>query len=87
MNNPVRQARKRAELQNVLEQAQKGDVGWRTIFKLTSSVWCKPVDFQRGLTDHSAEFEGFVASDIRGLRDQICTTFGPKVNCVRQVDF
>ena len=27
------------------------------------------------------------ASDVRGLRDQICTTFGTKVNCVRQVDF
>ena len=33
----------------------------------------------------TAEFE--VASDIRGLRDQICTTFGHKVNCVRQIDF
>jgi len=30
---------------------------------------------------------GFVAADIRGLRDQICSTEGPKVNCVRQVDF
>ena len=36
---------------------------------------------------HSVEFEGFVTSDIRGLRDQICTTFSPKVDCVRQVDF
>jgi len=26
----------------------------------------------------------FVA--FRGLRDHICTTYGPKVNCVRQVD-
>ena len=36
---------------------------------------------------HSVESEGFNASDIRGLRDQICSAFGPKVNCVRQVDF
>ena len=36
---------------------------------------------------HSVEYEGFNASDIRGLRDQICSAFGPKVNCVRQVDF
>ena len=36
---------------------------------------------------HSVEFEGFVASKFGGLRDQICTTFGPKVNYVLQVDF
>ena len=36
---------------------------------------------------HSVEFEGFVGLDIRAIRDQICNTFGPKVNHVRQVDF
>jgi hypothetical protein len=35
---------------------------------------------------HSVELEGFNASRIRGLRDQICTTQGHKVDCVRQVD-
>ena len=30
-----------------------------------------------GMTNHTVEFEGFVASDIRGLCDQICTAFGP----------
>ena len=35
----------------------------------------------------TVNIEGFVASDIPGLRGQICTTFGPNVNCVRQVDF
>ena len=32
---------------------------------------------------HTVGFEGFFASDIRGSRDQVCTPFGPKVNCVR----
>ena len=36
---------------------------------------------------NTVEFKGFVASDIRGSRDQICTTEGPKIDCVRQVDF
>jgi len=36
---------------------------------------------------HSVEFEGFVAPDIRSVRDQMCTTFDPKVKCVRHVDF
>ena len=36
---------------------------------------------------HSVEFAGFVAWDIRGLGDHICTTQDPNVNCVRQVDF
>ena len=31
--------------------------------------------------------EGFDPAEIRGVRDQICTTEGPKVNHVRQVDF
>ena len=31
--------------------------------------------------------EGFVASKFRGLCDQICTTSGPVVDCVRRVDF
>ena len=34
---------------------------------------------------HTVEFEGFVRSDFRTLRDQICTTQRPKVNCVRLV--
>ena len=32
------------------------------------------------------DLEGLVASKIRGLRDQICTTYDPKVDCVRQRD-
>ena len=36
---------------------------------------------------HTVELAGFVASDIRGLRDQICTTRGPEGNYVRHVDF
>ena len=33
------------------------------------------------------EFVGFIASDVRGLRDQFFTTQGPKVNWLGQVDF
>ena len=36
---------------------------------------------------HSVEFEGFVDPKTGVLRDQVCTTFGPKVNCEMQVDF
>ena len=36
---------------------------------------------------HTVEFEGFVTWDVLWLRDQTGTTFGPKVNCVRQVDY
>ena len=38
-------------------------------------------------TDHSVKLEDFDPAKIRGVRDQICTTKGPKVNCVRLVDF
>ena len=34
---------------------------------------------------HSVKFEGFLTSDIRGSRDQSCTTSGPKVDFVWQV--
>jgi len=34
----------------------------------------------------TVEIEGFVRSEFRTLRNQICGTQGPKVNCVRQVD-
>ena len=37
--------------------------------------------------DNAVEYEGFDPAEFRGLRDQICTTRGPKVNCLRQVDF
>jgi len=49
----------------------------------------QPVEGQTLPTEsiHTVDFEGFVASDIRGLRDQLCTALGPKVNCVQQVDF
>jgi len=30
---------------------------------------------------------GSFTLNFRVIRDQICTTFGPQVNCVRQVDF
>ena len=36
---------------------------------------------------HTMEYAGFVGSKFRALCDQICTTQGPEVNCVRQVDF
>jgi len=39
-----------------------------------------------GVWVHLVEFESFVASDVRGLRDQVCTTQGPEVDCVRQFD-
>jgi len=38
-------------------------------------------------SDHTVEFEGFVGSKFRALRDQFFTTSGPKANCVMQVDF
>ena len=28
-----------------------------------------------------------VGPEIRGVRDQMCSTYGPEVNCVMQVDF
>jgi len=40
-----------------------------------------------GRTIHTVEFDSFVASRFRRLRDQICTTEGPKVNRMMQVDF
>jgi len=43
--------------------------------------------WQVWITVHSVEFEEFVPSRFGGLRGQIGTTQGPKVNCVRQVDF
>ena len=36
---------------------------------------------------HTVDYEGFVPFNFGGLRDQICTSYGPKVDCVRQVDF
>ena len=36
---------------------------------------------------HSVELDGCIASDIRGLRDQICPTFDPNVSCKRHVDY
>jgi len=36
---------------------------------------------------HTVEYVAFVASKFRGLLDQICTTYGPEVNCVMQLDF
>ena len=36
---------------------------------------------------HIVDFEGFAALKSRGLRDQFCTTSGPQVIFVRQVDF
>ena len=36
---------------------------------------------------HTMEFEGFVLSNFRTLRDPICTTSGSKIDCVRQIDF
>ena len=35
---------------------------------------------------HTVEFEGFDGSDFLTLRGQICTTQGPKVKFVMQVD-
>ena len=42
---------------------------------------------QKQAIGHSVDFEGFDPADFRGVRDQICTTYGPKLNCARQVDF
>ena len=36
---------------------------------------------------HVVEFGGFDGSKFRAKRDQICTTYGPKVNSVSQLDF
>jgi hypothetical protein len=36
---------------------------------------------------HTVDCEDSLASKFPELRDHICTTCGPKVNCVRQVDF
>ena len=46
---------------------------------------CEPI---LGHVDiHSVEFEGFDFLQIWVLRDQICTTEGPNVNCLMHVDF
>ena len=36
---------------------------------------------------HAVKFQGFDTEECRGVRDQICTTQGPKLSCVSQVDF
>jgi len=36
---------------------------------------------------HSLEHAGFDPAEFHGVRDRICTTYGPKVDCLRQVDF
>ena len=36
---------------------------------------------------HMVDFDGFVRSEFQTQRDQSCTTWGPKVDYVRQVDF
>ena len=38
------------------------------------------------VTCRSVDFEGFDHAEIRGVRDQICSAQGPKVDCVWQVD-
>ena len=38
-------------------------------------------------SSHSMDYDGFVASNSGGLRDQIYATYGPEDNCVRQLDF
>ena len=48
------------------------------------------VDTLRGsqpVPSRTVEHAGFVGLKFPPQRDQICTTQGPKVNCVRQVDF
>ena len=36
---------------------------------------------------HTVDCAGFVLLDSEVMRDQICATYGPEVNCVMQVDF
>ena len=36
---------------------------------------------------HTVKYEGLVPPKIGGVRNQICATQDPKVDCVRQVDF
>ena len=36
--------------------------------------------------NHTVDFEGIVGSFFSALRAQNCTTQGPKVNCVGQID-
>jgi len=43
--------------------------------------------YSKGSLHHSVEYSGFDPEVFRGVRDRICTTFGPTVNFVRQVDF
>jgi len=52
--------------------------------KSALSLWG---DLGRRWWSHTVEFAGFVPPEFWGIRDQICTTWGPKVNCVRRVDF
>jgi len=35
---------------------------------------------------HSVEHDGFIGSKFRPLLDKSCTTCGPEVNCVMQID-
>jgi len=35
----------------------------------------------------AVEYKGFVLPEFWGLRNQICTTFGPNGKCERKVDF
>ena len=43
--------------------------------------------YSKGSLHHSEEYSLLDPTAFRGVRDQIRATFGPKVNCVRQVDF
>ena len=43
-------------------------------------------DTRRLPLHHTVDFKAFVPSKYRALRDQICTTYGFKVNSVMQVD-
>ena len=53
----------------------------------TLGLSAKLVEAELGGRGHTVEYEAFSPSEFRGIRDQICTTQGPKVYCTRQVDF
>ena len=52
----------------------------------TSDAWRDFCEYQHGRHATRWTTKASLGPELGVLRDQICTTQGPKVNCVRQVD-
>jgi len=55
----------------------------KNVFRWTSSA---AISLERAFANHTMDFENFFGSKFRTYRDQICSTQGPTVDRVIQVD-